>query len=146
MLNRKLLRTLIIGLCATTGAIVACSHDEHRAAGTLPPTGESTAPGPADPTVPAPDSGLPASMNAVPSLRRVAEADGYASDAGVPSRGDAGAGRPIGGGDGGIGGGSGSASPPGTGSGSGMPRPVPGQPTPGMPAPGSPPPAPTPGR
>ena len=53
-MTRKLFALLLGGLCATTGAIVACSHGRHDV--TTPPIGESTAVGPSDPTVPPPDS------------------------------------------------------------------------------------------
>ena len=153
MFHRKLFPGLLAGLCATTGAIVACSHDRHDT--TLPPIGESTAAGPADPTVPPPDSaGVPPDDQPVPQPAphamihrttelRVAQGDGYATDAGISIAGDAGTGRPIGG----TGSGSGSNGPgrlpPGSGSGTGsgtpgqpgLPQPTPGQPTPGQPAP-----------
>ena len=149
MFNRQLVPALLAGLCATTSAIVACSHDRHNT--TMPPVGESTAAGPADPTVPPPDSAgvppddqpvqpVPHTMIQRSTAHRVAQADGYASDAGIPIAGDAGTKRPIGGGQGsGSGSGIGSGMPGQP----GLPQPTPGQPTPGQP---SPPPTPAPHR
>jgi len=148
------MRTILVGLCATTGAIVACSHNQNTA---QPPLGQSQAQGPANNDAPPPDAppplkpadvgeGVPGAAIVHHSALRVAQVNPNPPTGGKP-----------GGGSGGYGPGAGSSLPPGTGSGSnrrpvpgpgsgsgsgsglpapGQPRPVPpGTPTPGQPQP-----------
>lgn len=151
----KLMRTVFVGLCATTATIVACSHNQNTA---QPPLGQSQAQGPANNDAPPPDAppplkpadvgeGVPGAAIVHHASTRVAQVTPPANPTNPtqPNRPPAGgsnttpgtgSGRPV------PGPGSGSNRPvPGPGSGSGSGQPVPGQPRPtppGTPTPGQP--------
>lgn len=143
----KLMRTVFIGLCAASGAIVACSHKQNVA---QPPLGTSQAEGPANNDAPPPDAsgplkpadvgeGVPGAMIEHHAETRVAQVTPPTnpSNPTQPNRPGTGSGSGIGSNRPypGPGSGSGSGSGPGNPA-PGQPRPTPpGTPTPGQPSP-----------